>query len=132
METNAMSLSTQECIERLRERGKEIYKKLKNGETEEAVVTGKCAYTDSEWAKLLRTVDGKLEEIRKEQADKKREQEKELEAQLAEGRESLEARQRKEIQEKMIQDKILQDKILQESELPGQEQGRGAAGNESL
>ena len=56
-----------QAIDLMQQRRSEILEKLKNGETEEAIVTGGNAFTESVWKKMLEGVDEYLDEVKEEQ-----------------------------------------------------------------
>ncbi len=56
-----------QAIDMLQTRRMEIYKKLASGETEEAIVTGGNAFTETVWDRMLEGVDDYLEEVKEEQ-----------------------------------------------------------------
>ena len=56
-----------EAIDLLQERRSQILEKLKNGETETAVVTGGNAFTETVWNKMLENLDDYLDEVKEEQ-----------------------------------------------------------------
>ncbi|MBR3808314.1 MAG: hypothetical protein IKJ15_08115 [Lachnospiraceae bacterium] len=56
-----------QAIGLMQERRAQILKKLKEGNAEEAVVTGGNAFTESVWDKMLEQVDSYLEEVKAEQ-----------------------------------------------------------------
>ena len=55
---------------------KEIFEKVKNNETEEKIVTGGNAYTQSEWQKIMDHVDEQIEDVQEEQEERAEKQEK--------------------------------------------------------
>lgn len=56
-----------QAMELMQQRRSQILEKLKNGETEEAIVTGGNAFTESVWNKMLEGVDNYLDEVKEEQ-----------------------------------------------------------------
>lgn len=56
-----------QAMELLQQRKSQILEKLKNGDAEEAIVTGGNAFTESVWKKMLEGLDGYLEEVKEEQ-----------------------------------------------------------------
>jgi len=54
-------------MELMQQRKSQILEKLKNGDAEEAVVTGGNAFTESVWNKMLEGVDNYLDEVKEEQ-----------------------------------------------------------------
>ncbi len=58
----------------------EIMEKIKKGETEDAIPTGGGAYTQTEWKKVMKSVDQQLEDIREEQEQRLEKQKERAEA----------------------------------------------------
>ena len=56
-----------QAIDLMQQRRSEILEKLKNGDAEEAIVTGGNAFTESVWNKMLEGVDDYLDEVKEEQ-----------------------------------------------------------------
>ena len=56
-----------QAMELMQQRRSQILEKLKNGEAEEAIVTGGNAFTESVWNKMLEGVDDYLDEVKEEQ-----------------------------------------------------------------
>lgn len=56
-----------QAIDLMQQRKSQILEKLKNGDAEEAIVTGGNAFTESVWNKMLEGVDDYLEEVKEEQ-----------------------------------------------------------------
>lgn len=56
-----------QAIDLMQQRKSQILEKLKNGDAEEAIVTGGNAFTESVWNKMLEGVDNYLEEVKEEQ-----------------------------------------------------------------
>ena len=56
-----------QAIDLLQQRRSQILEKLKNGDAEEAIVTGGNAFTESVWKKMLEGLDDYLDEVKEEQ-----------------------------------------------------------------
>jgi len=56
-----------QAMELLQQRKSQILEKLKNGDAEEAIVTGGNAFTENVWNKMLEGVDNYLDEVKEEQ-----------------------------------------------------------------
>ena len=56
-----------QAMDLLGQRKSQILEKLKNGDAEEAIVTGGNAFTESVWNKMLEGVDNYLDEVKEEQ-----------------------------------------------------------------
>lgn len=56
-----------QAAELLQQRKSQILEKLKNGDAEEAIVTGGNAFTETVWNKMLEGVDNYLDEVKEEQ-----------------------------------------------------------------
>ena len=56
-----------QAMDLMQQRKSQILEKLKNGDAEEAIVTGGNAFTESVWDKMLERVDNYLEEVKEEQ-----------------------------------------------------------------
>lgn len=108
-----LNTTHQDAAKFMRERSQQIYEKLKSGETEEAVVTGGNAFTETVWEKLLQNVDDYLEQVKEDQQlrfSKMDEEKEDQEIQLAkQDRKDLE----KDFMEKCIFERnVLQEKLL--------------------
>lgn len=105
-----LSTTHKEATTLMRERSQQIYEKLKSGETEEAIVTGGNAFTETVWNKLLENVDDYLDQVKEEQQlramqmDKERE---ELDFQL-------EKQEKKEQEELLLEKQLFERTALQE------------------
>ena len=105
-----LSTTHQEATTLMRERSQQIYEKLKSGETEEAIVTGGNAFTETVWNKLLENVDEYLDQVKEDQQlramqmDKERE---ELDFQL-------EKQEKKEQEELLLEKQLFEQNMLQE------------------
>lgn len=62
-----LSTTHKEATTLMRERSQQIYEKLKSGETEEAIVTGGNAFTETVWNKMLENVDEYLDQVKEDQ-----------------------------------------------------------------
>ena len=56
-----------QAMDLMQQRKTQILEKLKNGDVEEAIVTGGNAFTESVWNKMLEDVDNYLDEVKEEQ-----------------------------------------------------------------
>ena len=56
-----------QTIDLMQQRKSQILEKLKNGDAEEAIVTGGNAFTESVWKKMLEGLDNYLDEVKEEQ-----------------------------------------------------------------
>lgn len=56
-----------QAMDLMQQRKSQILEKLKNGDAEEAIVTGGNAFTESVWNKMLEGVDNYLDEVKEEQ-----------------------------------------------------------------
>jgi len=56
-----------QVMDLMQQRKSQILEKLKNGDAEEAIVTGGNAFTESVWNKMLEGVDNYLDEVKEEQ-----------------------------------------------------------------
>lgn len=56
-----------QTIDLMQQRKSQILEKLKNGDAEEAIVTGGNAFTESVWKKMLEGLDDYLDEVKEEQ-----------------------------------------------------------------
>ncbi|MBQ8279182.1 MAG: hypothetical protein IJZ23_05020 [Roseburia sp.] len=56
-----------QAIDLMQQRKSQILEKLKNGDAEEAIVTGGNAFTESVWDKMIERVDDYLDEVKEEQ-----------------------------------------------------------------
>lgn len=56
-----------QAMDLMQQRKSQILEKLKNGDAEEAIVTGSNAFTESVWNKMLEGVDDYLDEVKEEQ-----------------------------------------------------------------
>ena len=64
---NSVGSIQNQAINLLQERRTQILEKLKNGDAEEAIITGGNAFTKSVWDKMLEGVDNYLDEVKEEQ-----------------------------------------------------------------
>ncbi len=48
----------------------EVMEKIRTGRTEDAIFTGASAYTQTEWKKVLASVDKQIDDIREEQDER--------------------------------------------------------------
>ena len=64
---NSVGSIQNQTINLLQERRTQILEKLKNGDAEEAIITGGNAFTKSVWDKMLEGVDNYLDEVKEEQ-----------------------------------------------------------------
>ncbi len=58
----------------------EIMTKIKKGETEESIAMGAGSYTQSEWKKVMESIDKQIEDVKEEQKNRFEKQEREAEA----------------------------------------------------
>mgnify|MGYP003308043361 CR=1 FL=1 len=56
-----------QAMDLMQQRKSQILEKLKNGDAEEAIITGGNAFTESVWNKMLEGVDNYLDEVKEEQ-----------------------------------------------------------------
>lgn len=56
-----------QAIDLMQQRKSQILEKLKNGDAEDAIVTGGNAFTESVWDKMIERVDDYLDEVKEEQ-----------------------------------------------------------------
>jgi len=56
-----------QAMDLMQQRKSQMLEKLKNGDAEEAIVTGGNAFTESVWNKMLEGVDNYLDEVKEEQ-----------------------------------------------------------------
>ena len=56
-----------QAMDLMQQRKSQILEKLKNGDAEEAIVTGGNAFTESVWNKMIEGVDNYLDEVKEEQ-----------------------------------------------------------------
>ena len=105
-----LSTTHKDATTLMRERTQQIYEKLKSGETEEAIVTGGNAFTETVWNKMLENVDEYLDQVKEDQElrfsqmDKEKE---ELEFQL-------EKQEKKEQEELFLEKRLFERSALQE------------------
>ena len=64
---NSVGSIQNQAINLLQERRTQILEKLKNGDAQEAIITGGNAFTESVWDKMLEGVDNYLDEVKEEQ-----------------------------------------------------------------
>ena len=64
---NSVGSVQNQAMDLLQQRKSQILEKLKNGDAEEAIVTGGNAFTESVWKKMLEGVDNYLDEVKEEQ-----------------------------------------------------------------
>ena len=64
---SSIGITRQDATKLMRERSQQIYDKLKSGETEEAIVTGGNAFTQTVWDKMLESVDDYLTQVKEDQ-----------------------------------------------------------------
>ena len=64
---NSVGSIQNQTINLLQERRTQILEKLKNGDAEEAIITGGNAFTESVWDKMLEGIDNYLDEVKEEQ-----------------------------------------------------------------
>ncbi len=64
---NSVGTIQNQAMELMQQRKSQILEKLKNGDVEEAIVTGGNAFTESVWNKMLEGVDNYLDEVKEEQ-----------------------------------------------------------------
>ena len=64
---NSVGTIQNQAMELMQQRKSQILEKLKNGDAEEAIVTGGNAFTESVWNKMLEGVDNYLDEVKEEQ-----------------------------------------------------------------
>ena len=64
---NSVGSIQNQAINLLQERRTQILEKLKNGDAEEAIITGGNAFTESVWDKMLEGIDNYLDEVKEEQ-----------------------------------------------------------------
>ena len=105
-----LSTTHKDATTLMRERTQQIYEKLKSGETEEAIVTGGNAFTETVWNKMLENLDEYLDQVKEDQElrfsqmDKEKE---ELEFQL-------EKQEKKEQEELFLEKRLFERSALQE------------------
>lgn len=61
--------SSEEIVQILQGKSKEMYEKIKNGETEPSYQIGKCSFTEKQWNKLLEKFDAVQEMFRKQREE---------------------------------------------------------------
>lgn len=64
---NSVGSVQNQAMDLLQQRKAQILEKLKNGDSEEAIVTGGNAFTESVWNKMLENIDDYLDEVKEEQ-----------------------------------------------------------------
>ena len=64
---NSVGAMQNQAINLLQERRTQILEKLKNGDAQEAIITGGNAFTESVWDKMLEGIDNYLDEVKEEQ-----------------------------------------------------------------
>lgn len=64
---NSVGSVQSQAMELMQQRKAQILEKLKNGDAEEAIVTGGNAFTESVWKKMLEGLDDYLDEVKEEQ-----------------------------------------------------------------
>ena len=64
---NSVGSIQNQAINLLQERRTQILEKLKNGDAQEAIITGGNAFTESVWDKMLEGIDNYLDEVKEEQ-----------------------------------------------------------------
>jgi len=64
---NSVGSIQSQAMDLMQQRKAQILEKLKNGDAEEAIVTGGNAFTESVWNKMLEGVDNYLDEVKEEQ-----------------------------------------------------------------
>ena len=64
---SALGSIVNQTIDLLQQRKIESLEKMKNGEAEEAILTGGNAFTETVWNKMLENVDEYLDEVKEEQ-----------------------------------------------------------------
>ena len=64
---NSVGSIQNQAINLLQERRTQILEKLKNGDAQEAIITGGNAFTKSVWDKMLEGGDNYLDEVKEEQ-----------------------------------------------------------------
>lgn len=107
---HSVGTTRQEAMELMRERSMEIYEKLKSGDTEEAIVTGGNAFTETVWNKMLQSVDDYLDEVKEDQKLRFAQMDKEQEE-----REFQIAKLDEKVQEEVLLEKrLLERNALQE------------------
>lgn len=63
----SVGTTRQEAIGLMQVRRSQILEKLQNGETEDAIVTGGNAFTETVWNKMLENVDKYLDQVKEDQ-----------------------------------------------------------------
>lgn len=86
-----------QAIDLMQQRRSQILEKLQNGETEESIVTGGNAFTETVWDKMLDRVDSYLDEVKEEQKIRFAKQDEE--------------QQEKELLQKRLMEKELQEQL---------------------
>ena len=64
---HSVGTTREEAIGLMQERRSQILEKLQSGETEEAIVTGGNAFTETVWSKMLESVDTYLDQVKEDQ-----------------------------------------------------------------
>ena len=64
---NSVGSIQNQAINLLQERRTQILEKLKNGDAQEAIITGGNAFTESVWDEMLEGIDNYLDEVKEEQ-----------------------------------------------------------------
>ena len=105
-----LSTTHKEATTLMRERSQQIYEKLKSGETEEAIVTGGNAFTETVWKKLLENVDDYLDQVKEDQQLRAMQMDKEREALDFQ----LEKQEKKEQEELLLEKQLFERTALQE------------------
>ena len=106
----SVGITTQDAATLMRERSRQIYEKLKSGETEEAIVTGGNAFTETVWNKMLQSVDDYLDQVKEDQQIRFERMDKEKE----EVEFQLEKQEKKEQEEISLEKRLFERSALQE------------------
>ena len=106
----SVGITTQDTATLMRERSRQIYEKLKSGETEEAIVTGGNAFTETVWNKMLQSVDDYLDQVKEDQQIRFEQMDKEKE----EVEFQLEKQEKKEQEEISLEKRLFERSALQE------------------
>ncbi len=81
--TSSMAVTKTKARQMISEQKADIIDKLERGETEEKIATGGNAYTQTEWQKMMKSIDETIDTIKEEQEEFKEKKEKDKEKQEA-------------------------------------------------
>ena len=116
MAVSSVKSVSEEAKELIAQRKKEIFEKVKNGETEASIALGGSSFTETEWDKLISRIDQSLESTKEEQKERFAKMKEEWEEQKEETKIEDEKQLKEELYEtEVVESKRKAAKLLEEN-----------------